>query len=74
MAPAEMGRIWAAHFHNRHHELDSYQLCTSVSSIVKGKALMLVENRRANLLNILGEAGIPIYQFDTFESEQTTNT
>jgi hypothetical protein len=71
MEATELGRLWAEYYPKRHTNPDALQICVSVSKIVKGKAHLLVGNPAGILTKILNESGIPIDQYDQFQTEST---
>ena len=64
-----MGQIWAKHYSKHHSNPDSHHICMLICCLVRAEATMGFGMLAAKIARILGEAGIPIEQFDECEAE-----
>ena len=71
MKTTELGQMWAKHYHKRHLNPDSRNICKSICSLVRAEATIQVGNLKAALAGILDKADIPTEQFDACEAEES---
>jgi hypothetical protein len=70
MEPTEMGQMWAKHYHKRHINPDSRNICNLICSLVRAEAILKIGNREA-VIAILDKTGMPLEQFDACEAEES---
>ena len=76
MMNAELGRIWAKHYPNRHNDHVSSELCTLVCSLVRHLARIEIGcgTPSTRLANILNSTGIATEQFEEWEAEKEAHS
>ena len=76
MKPAEIGRLWAEHYPNRHSDHVSGQMCTLICSLLRELARREIgcASPTMRLNKILDSARIPIEQLEECEEEVNSAT